>query len=168
MTMRSIVVGMAEIHVIRSTAQFSCIGLGSCVAVCALDPLLNVGGMVHVMLPEAPQQGPGDKLGKFADTGIAELISRMVGLGAAKERITIALAGGAQVALFGAQSPGLCIGARNVEAVQKKLEEFGMKPVNTDTGGNAGRTVQFDIETGVVRVRTVNLGERELCKLRAA
>lgn len=166
---RSIIVGMAEIHAVRSNAQFNCMGLGSCVGVCALDPLVGVGGMVHVMLPEAPVEKQVDRLGKFADTGIPEMIARMTGLGADLGRIRVAIVGGAQVAKFGADISAMAqIGERNVKAVGKQIEKLGLRLVKTDTGGNLGRAVQFDIDSGVVRVRTVNRGERELCSLKEA
>jgi chemotaxis protein CheD len=166
---RSILVGMAEIHVIQSDAQFCCMGLGSCVAACALDPVLNIGGAIHVMLPQSPIEGHVEKLGKFADTGIPELISRMKGLGADLSRLKVALVGGASVVKFGGEaSPATQIGERNVKAVEEEFAKLGVKPVVYDTGGNMGRTVQFDIQSGAIRVRTVNHGEREICSLRQA
>lgn len=166
---RSIIVGMAEIHAIKSSAQFSCMGLGSCVGVCALDPLVGVGGMVHVMLPEAPTDKVVDRVGKFANTGVPEMIARMKDLGADESRIRVAIVGGAQVAKFGAApSPMSQIGDRNVRAVGHEIARLGLRLVKADVGGNLGRTVQFDIGTGVIKVRTVNRGERELCSLREA
>lgn len=169
MSGRAILVGMAEIQVARSQAQFQCMGLGSCIGVCALDPLLGVGGVAHIMLPQAPADKFVDKLGKFVDTALPELISRMSSLGAEPSRIRIAVAGGAQVSKFGADQGRVTqIGEKNVQAVQAAIEKLQLRLAKADTGGNMGRTLHFDIETGVVRVRTVNRGERELCSLREA
>lgn len=166
-TSTPVLVGMADIAVLKGTGQFTCLGLGSCIGLAALDPIANVGGMIHVMLPEAFPDKPVEKLGKFADTGVPELIAQMEKLGAIKSRLILAMAGGAQVFKFGS-SPNarLDIGARNHVAVEAALKKLGLKCIASDVGGNLGRTVLMSIETGQVKVRTVASGEKLLCGLR--
>ncbi len=168
MAERLIMVGMAEIHAVRVPAQFWCVGLGSCVGVCALDPVSGVSGMVNVLLPEAPK-GSLDNPGTYADTGVNELIARMALLGATVERIKVAYIGGAQVAKFGSQpSKAAQFGERNVEVVKQEVEKLGLAVVDSATGGNMGRSVVFETNSGVIRVRTVNKGEHNLCSLKEA
>ena len=95
MVAQSVMVGMAEIQVLKGTGTFSCLGLGSCIGLCLLDPSNNVGGMAHVMLPEAFPDRPVEKRGKFADTAVPELLEQMLKAGAKKEKILAAIAGGA-------------------------------------------------------------------------
>lgn len=163
----AVLVGMAEIQVIRGTGQLTCLGLGSCIGLCGLDPVSNVAGMIHVMLPEAFQAKGEEKPGKFADTGVPALIEAMVRLGANQSRIAFAMAGGAQVFKFSANNESkLDIGTRNGAAVAAKLRELGFEIVAQDTGGNSGRTVIMTVETGIFTVRTVTSGEKTLCNLR--
>lgn len=165
----SVLVGMADIQVLKGTGQFTCLGLGSCIGLSALDPVANVGGMVHVMLPEAFNDREVDKPGKFADTGVIELVRQMEKLGASRGRLITAMVGGAQVFKFGAQSGGkLDIGARNTKAVQEQLKALGLRCVASEVGGHLGRTVTMAVDTGLVVVKTVSQGERPLCNLRAA
>lgn len=164
---RPIVLTMADICAVRGEAVLSCMGLGSCVGVCALDPLTGVGGMAHIMLPEAPTHKPVDKLGKFADTGLREMIQRMVEIGAIAARIRVAFAGGAHVSRPGSDEAALHqIGDKNVRAVGDQVEKLGLTLVSSDTGGSMGRSVRFDIDSGVVKIHTLNRGERELCSLK--
>lgn len=163
----ALLVGMAEIQVIKGSGQLSCLGLGSCIGLCGLDPIANVAGMVHVMLPEAFQGKGEEKPGKFADTGVPALIAAMSKLGANPSRLVFAMAGGAQVFKFSANTESkLDIGSRNATAVQEKLRQQGLKLIAHDTGGNVGRTVTFTLETGIYTVRTVTIGEKTLCNLR--
>jgi chemotaxis protein CheD len=158
---------MAETQVIKGSGQLSCLGLGSCIGLCGLDPVANVAGMVHIMLPQAFQGKGEEKPGKFADTGIPALLDAMKKAGADISRVKFAMAGGAQVFKFSANAESkLDIGARNAQAVQDGVRSFGLKLIAQETGGNSGRTVTFTLETGAYTVRTVTSGEKTLCNLR--
>lgn len=162
-----LLVGMAEIKVAKGAAKFTCLGLGSCIGLVALDEQADVCGMVHIMLPEAFKDKPVDKPGKFANTGIPALLTQMESLGASKSRLVIAYAGGAQVFKFGNDSNSrMDVGLRNGDAVAEVLKSLGLRAIATDIGGSNGRTVVVNAEQGTVTVRTVNGGERNLCCLR--
>lgn len=166
MTTTAVHVGMAEIHLLKGSGVFSCLGLGSCVGLCALDPVANVAACAHIMLPEAFAGKPVDRPGKFANTAVPELLAMMERMGAERSRIVTAMAGGAQVFKFGANADKLNIGERNGTAVTKLLSALGLPVVGHDLGGNAGRTVLFVVESGVISVRTAAQGEKKLCSLR--
>ncbi len=169
MVATQLMVGMGEIHIAKAPAVFTCLGLGSCIGFFAWDPKIALGGMVHIMLPEAFPDRPLDKAGKFADTGIPELLKLMAREGAMQSRLVVAYAGGAQVFRFGAQKESrLDIGARNAAAVGAIVKRQGLRCLATDVGGSNGRTMTVDTAAGTVRVRSVNGGERALGTLRAA
>lgn len=159
---------MAEIHVLKGPATFVCLGLGSCIGVAALDPSSGVGGMIHIMLPQAFPNRPNPQVGKFADTGLPEFLYQLVKAGANKHRVQIAYAGGAQLFSFGAEQSKLDIGGRNSEAVEQFLSANRLKVIHTDVGGTVGRTVTFSSETGEVLMKTVTHGEKPICNLRKA
>lgn len=167
MVASNVVVGMAEIHVVKSPGVLTCLGLGSCIGLVAFDPVTEVAGMIHLMLPASFKDKPVDKLGKFADTGLPELLRLLEAAGAPKSRLVVAYAGGAQVFKFGDQGAGrLDVGARNVEAVEEAVKTLGLKPIFKDVGGANGRTVMVDLATGNVKIRTVSTGEKLVCNLR--
>ena len=158
----SIVVGLGELKVTRSAAVvLSCLGIGSCIAVCVYDYLFKVGGMSHIVLPHCEGR-PGDNLGKYADTSIPLLIEEVIKQGGQRSRLTIKIAGGAQMSL----APGLKnvfnTGVRNLEGVKAALTREGIQLAAADVGGDKGRTVRMYLNTGKVTVKTAGGEEREI------
>lgn len=163
-------VGMGEIKLAnRPEDQLVCLGLGSCIGVIAVDQRANIAGMVHVMLPESFKDRPVDQLGKFADTGIPELLRQLEAAGAVPRRLQVALSGGAQVFSFSNnnQNSSLNIGERNAKAVTEQLLKHGLRPCAMDVGGTKGRTMTYDAATGSVTVKTISQGLATLCTLPA-
>ena len=159
-------VSMAEIVVASDPVVYNCLGLGSCVGVCAQDTKTGVSGMIHVMLPAAFDNRPVEKLGKFADTGLPELIRQMEEAGAIRRSIVVAYSGGASVFQFSSGRPGLQdVGARNAVAVAAEIENLGLPVIASDVGGTNGRSIFMCSESGEVLVRTVRHGEKTLCSL---
>ncbi|MBL8086736.1 MAG: hypothetical protein JNM85_01540 [Chthonomonas sp.] len=159
-------VGMGDLCVAKGPALYQCIGLGSCIGFTAFDPRAEVSGCVHIMLPEHFKGKPVDKVGKYADLAIDELIAQMAALGANPRLLRCAYAGGAQVFKFGEQtSNNLQIGSRNAEMVQQMTRKLGLRPHATDVGGTMGRTLNFDAVSGIVKVRTLHQEERILAEL---
>ena len=79
-------VGMADLNVCKSPDGITTLGLGSCVGVCIRDPIAKVGGMVHAMLPDSTQIENNSNRAKFADTGIEDLVKKLVAMGGNKAR----------------------------------------------------------------------------------
>lgn len=156
-------VGMAESKTARGLETLGCLGLGSCIGLCLYDSELRIGGLVHIMLPAAHPGKPVEKPGKFADTGIPDLIGQMERMGARRQRLIAAYAGGAQVFNFGDSNNRMDIGNRNAAAVEAHLRSIGIRVLSRDVGGNFGRTIMFSLETRQVSVRTVSQGEKLLC-----
>jgi chemotaxis protein CheD len=156
----NISVGIGEIAVLNKPGKISAIGLGSCVAVAAYDPISNVGGMAHILLPESRGQ-KSDLPGKFADTGVPNLLKLMGEKGAKKENLIVKIAGGASLMNVNVGSFG-DIGRRNVEAVKKQLELLGLRVQAEDVGGNEGRTFILDVPSGIFSVKTTRGGFRQL------
>lgn len=166
MTGLQTVVGMSEIRVQKGPAQFSCVGLGSCVGLAAYDPAAKVGGMAHIMLPESFPDKSVDKPGKFANTAIPALLEELERLGASPTKLVVALAGGAQVRhASGAGAVGHHLGARNAEAVAEWCRKYCLKIIAEEVGGNVARTLTMCTASGDVKVRTGNGSEHILCNL---
>lgn len=157
----SIRVGMSEIVVAKAPKVLVTLGLGSCVAVCIYDFFFKVGGMAHIMLPDSSLSSDNavTNRGKFADTAIPDLVEALQREGALKERMVVKIAGGAQMFSFNGLNNQIQIGVRNVAAVEKILAEMGLKITNRSVGGNVGRSVFMDLETGGVKIRMLNSPE---------
>ncbi|NOV03145.1 chemotaxis protein CheD [Paenibacillus planticolens] len=156
-------VGMADLNVAHLTGVLKTTGLGSCVGVTLYDSRVKVAGMAHVMLPSSEIAREGSlNIAKYADTAIPELISRMEKLGAAVSRLEAKLAGGAQMFAFAGNNDTMRIGPRNVESCKEMLNTYKIPIRAEDTGANYGRTIEFNSETGILVIRSVQLGVKEI------
>jgi chemotaxis protein CheD len=156
------VVGMGELVVTASPdAVLSCIGLGSCVAVCAYDRLAKVGGMAHVVLPQYNGL-PGSNYAKFADTAVPLLLEEMNKKGGVKSRLIVKIAGGAQMTVAPGLRDTFKTGEKNLAQIMLVLQREKIALAVADTGGNLGRTVRLYVDTGKVTVKTANGIAQEL------
>ena len=111
--------------------------------------------MVHVMLPDSKAISQNTNRAKFADTGIEELLEKVLLAGATRSRLVAKIAGGAQMFSVNTNSPTLRIGERNAEAAKEKLKELRIRLVAEDTGDTYGRTVEFYPESGEYHIRAI-------------
>jgi chemotaxis protein CheD len=136
------------------------VGLGSCVAIAIHDPMAKVGGLAHVLLPEAARGRTVENRARYAKTAVPLLLEEMRALGATGPFVA-KLAGGA--GLFGPMlSKSGSVGARNIAASRAALAAARVALVAEDVGGDRGRTVTFDVASGKLKVRSVRGGERVL------
>ena len=152
---------MADLNICVSPDGITTLGLGSCVGIALRDPNTKIGGLAHIMLPDSTTIRNNTNIPKFADTGIEELVKRVVARGANRTRLVAKIAGGAQMFSFqGGNSEATRVGERNVEAVKKKLAQLRIPILAEDTGKNFGRTVIFYPENGDFVIRAVGKPER--------
>lgn len=151
-----IIVGIGEYRAARPPYRIMTIGLGSCVGIALYDRVNKIGGLAHIMLPSITAFRDAQNLGKFADTAIPLLIKSMVSIGADRRYITAKLGGGANMFRFSGCSPAMNIGSRNVEEVRSILAKSCISVTGEDVGGNAGRTMIIEIDSGKTYIRTVD------------
>jgi chemotaxis protein CheD len=158
--MNEIRVRIAHHAVAGGHTRLMTIGLGSCVAILIHDAAAAVGGLAHVLLPEAAPGRRVENPARYASTAVPLLLEAMGALGATGPFVAT-LAGGAT--LFGPLLAfGGSVGARNIAAARKALAAAHIRVAAEDVGGVSGRTVSFDVATGKVTVRSVRGGERAL------
>ena len=149
-------VGMADLKTCKAPDGVITLGLGSCVGIAMRDPVLKIGGLVHIMLPDSKAMHTNNTTAeKFADTGIVELVKKLEAMGANRARLVAKIAGGATMFQVQSRNDVMKIGDRNVAATIQKLEELNIKLLAQDTGENYGRTVTFFPETGEFHIRAV-------------
>jgi chemotaxis protein CheD len=155
-------VGMADLNCTKSPGVLTTLGLGSCVGVCLYDTFSKVSGMVHIMLPSSLQIKNNSNVAKFADTGIVKLLEDMQKLGAHKHRIVSKIAGGSQMFNFNDSSDIMRIGSRNVTATKEVLQSLNIPIIAEDTGGSYGRTIELYSETGMLLIKTIGFGTKQI------
>lgn len=156
-------VGMADLNVAFLTGILKTTGLGSCVGVTLYDARTKIAGMAHVMLPSSDIAKEGSlNIAKYADTALPDMIAKMEKLGAAVSRMEAKMAGGAQMFAFSNNSDTMRIGPRNVDSCKEMLARFRIPILAEDTGGNYGRTIEFDCTTGSLMIRSVQHGVKEI------
>ncbi|RPF55972.1 chemotaxis protein CheD [Aquisalibacillus elongatus] len=158
-TLDIVKVGIADLKVARRPQTISTSGLGSCVGLVIYDDITYTAGMVHIMLPESSlARNTEFNPGKFADTGISELIEQLIKQGAKRRVFKAKMAGGSQMFNLSSQNEKMNIGQKNVNAIEERLEQLSIPIIAKDIGGSSGRTIEFDTSTFELKIRTVYKG----------
>lgn len=150
-------VNIAQMKVSTAPDSLNATGLGSCVGVVIYDPVHKIGGMIHVLLPNAEQVTGADNRTKFANPGIYDLLESVLKAGANRSSIVAKLAGGS--AMISSKSN---VGERNIREVLNVLSDLKIRIIAQDVGGSAGRSVSFDLQTGAMSVFTLSHGKKTI------
>lgn len=126
--------------------------LGSCVAVCLFDPVLQIGGINHYLLPFWNKEGlPTPKYGNVA---IQRLIEKMIALGSNKKHLEAKIFGGASQ-FENSNSTMLNVGQRNIQIAIDLLNKENIRILGKDVGNTQGRRVLYMTNMGKVKVRMI-------------
>lgn len=123
--------------------------LGSCVAVCLHDPVCQLGGMNHFLLPFGQEEGANRpvRYGLFA---MEMLINSLMKDGAKKSRLQAKLFGGARIS-----TDLRDIGQSNATFAREFLATEGIPCLAESLGGNNARRVVYHPATGHARMLLV-------------
>ncbi len=150
-------VGISQFRVAQAPALLVAHGLGSCVGIALYDPRPRLGALAHTLLPTLRPGLENSRPGKFVDTAICAMVEELLGRGAKRERLRAKVAGGANMfEQHFATDEG--VGARNARSARETLARLGIPLLAEDTGGAYGRTLEFDLATGAIQVRTIRGG----------
>ena len=149
-------VRMGEISVATGGDELRTL-LGSCIGLALHDRRRQVGGLAHIILPNA--RGKSDRPGKFVDTAIPALIEEMESVVGGKIRLTAKMAGGAS--MF-STTVAANIGLQNIESCEQILGELGIPIVAKHCGGEQGRRMSLDTASGKVMIEIVGHDRIEL------
>lgn len=155
-----ITINISDMKVSFSPAAFVTYALGSCIGICLYDTITKVGGLGHIMLPYFPSDNPNEKLHRYADTCLPDMVAQMERLGAMRGCIVAKIAGGAKMFNVADDCAFGNIGARNIAAVKETLQKLQIRVIAEDTGLNYGRTVYFYTETGEMVVKSFAQGTK--------
>lgn len=156
---KTVIIGLAELSVVKAPDRITTLGLGSCVGVTLYDRVSKIGGMVHIVMPEGGTK-PGAVKAKYADTAVNELLDEMIRAGANRSTIVAKLAGGAH--MFGkiGVGDGLKVGDRNAYKSKLAVLKLRIPIMAEDLGGTYGRTIELDTEDGSLLIKTVGKGSK--------
>lgn len=139
---------VGEIYIGVKATHISTV-LGSCVAVCLYDPIEQVGGMNHYLVPLWNENGLQSP--KYGNISIPRLIESMVNVGCHKSNIVAKVFGGANV--IDVSQEEMMIGRKNILIAKELLREHGIKIVAQDVGGTQGRRIMMQSDTGKVLLK---------------
>lgn len=156
-------IGISEMNIAVQQGVLRTAGLGSCVGLTLYDARTSIGGMVHVMLPTSDISRTAQvEVAKYADTAVPELVKRMTAKGASVTRLVAKMAGGSQMFSHMTHQDAMRIGPRNVEMCKKMLQTFRIPLIAEDTGGSHGRTIELDVKTGILFIKSVHKPAKEI------
>ncbi|UII20816.1 chemotaxis protein CheD [Fulvivirga ligni] len=133
---KSVFLQPGQLHISTCNTKIITI-LGTCVAVCLMDPVMKIGGMNHYMLPR--WNGKSFNKLNYGNSAIQVLIDKMISKGARKESIVAAIFGG-----FETHTSVFKIGHQNALVALEILKASNIKIVSQNTGGEFGRKLNFD------------------------
>jgi len=154
------VIGVGDMKVGKNGDQLITYALGSCLGLMIYDPVSQVGGLLHAMLPLSKINRDKARANPymFVDTGVPELFKDLYALGAQKKRVVVKAAGcGAPLG----KNEMFKIGERNYIVLKKLLWKNGLLIEAEDIKGTISRTVRFDLSTGRTTINHKGV-EREL------
>ncbi|MCU0846939.1 MAG: chemotaxis protein CheD [Spirochaetes bacterium] len=157
MDFKLITVGIADMRITSAPDILRTI-LGSCVGICLYDHVSRLGGMSHIMLPIHKEKT--SSMTKYADTAIPMMADEMVRLGADMKRITAKIIGGSTMFNVGQNSIMGEIGKNNILMVRSVLNRMRIRIIAEDVGGDYGRTIDFFVENGSVKIRSMGKNEK--------
>jgi chemotaxis protein CheD len=151
---KSLVVGVADMVVSNDPgAELVTYSLGSCLGITIYDPVKQIGGLFHVMLPDskiAVVKATSAPF-MFMDTGLPRLFHAAYNLGAERSRLVVKVAGGAQLL---DERNVFNIGGRNFLALAELITRNGLVIHARDVGGMTSRTLRFDLASGTVTIKS--------------
>ena len=147
------IVKMGDVVLGHPGDVLSIYGLGSCIALVIYDPDIKVGCMLHVLLPQSPEEKVMIDT-RYADQGFERMMNYLKFAGANKNSLLAKMVGGTstlkQYGSFGD------IGKRNEAACRALLKNHNIQIVSEDCGGFKSRSVFFDISSMKFTIRCDN------------
>ena len=143
-----------QTHISAEPVQISMI-LGSCAGVCLYDRRQAIGGATHYMLPQ--WDGPGVPSTRYGDVALDVLLKQFQAHGSFPSDLQARVFGGAcMFQAFRAENGSEDhIGLRNIDMAVQTLSRHGIVIAARDTGGENGRKIRMQSDTGAVAISVI-------------
>lgn len=130
--------------------------LGSCVAVCLYDTKMKISAMNHYLLPLWNNEGLASP--KYGNIAIVKIIEGMEAVGCERKNIIAKVFGGASPNNFD-NTKNILVGEKNVQIAQSMLEQYRIKIAAIDVGGNRGRKIALESDSGRILLKYIQKTE---------
>lgn len=128
--------------------------LGSCISACIRDPIAEVGGMNHFMLPAPKEHQSGDAWGgestRYGSFAMEQLINGILKRGGLRQRLEVKLFGAGKI-----YEGNIDVGARNTEWVLNYLKAEGFSITSSNLGDVYPRKVYYFTDSGRVLMKKI-------------
>lgn len=121
--------------------------LGTCVGVTLCDRQANVGGLIHLLLPEPTSADKVWQPEMYASTGLPLFLQALDEAGAMRERLEAYVAGGALVGPLSERDLAFDIGGRTTEIAERILNNEGIVIRKAETGGYFSCRLSLNLQT---------------------
>lgn len=121
--------------------------LGTCVGVALYDSCANVGGLIHLLLPEPPSPENPWQPESYAATGLPLFIERLCQQGASRPNLQAIVAGGALMGRISRVDLSLDIGGRTADIVQNILHQEKIAIHMIEIGGYFTCRLSLNLQT---------------------
>jgi len=98
--------------------------------------------------------GKDSPASKHADTAVPALLDALIKARARRGSIEAVMCGGASMFTGAGAGTTAQIGERNARGTRLALAALGIRVRAEDTGGNSGRSIEVDVATGKVSIRS--------------
>ncbi|GFO55046.1 putative chemoreceptor glutamine deamidase CheD 2 [Geomonas sp. Red276] len=134
--------------------------LGSCVAVTLYCPRLRVGAICHAVLPacrRSPCRECQVEGAKYVLCAVRLMLRDLAERGINRSEIQAKLFGGAE--MFNCRGKGGSVGKQNADLALRLLQDEGIRLVSHDFGGERGRKLIFNTDSGEVYLKKLKKSE---------
>lgn len=151
--LESLPVQIGQVKIGRAGQSLNAI-LGSCIGLGFLYPQGKVYGLAHALLAKSNGDShKGD--GRHVDQAIVSLLKMMDISPEEKRKVKVFIAGGANMTLPSDADPKRMVGTINANFARRALREAGLRLLYEDTGGEQGRRVEIDCNTGEYTINII-------------
>jgi chemotaxis protein CheD len=121
--------------------------LGSCVGIAIIWRARGISALAHCLLAESPT-----KLNTIGGRFVSQAIPSMLLLMRARPEdygeLVAVVAGGGNMTVPNAKNPNELVGSVNARTALRCLADLKIRVIHEDLGGEVGRTITVDCETG--------------------
>jgi chemotaxis protein CheD len=132
--------------------------LGSCLSVTMLHRRSGLAAISHGLLPHCRERAACSddcrEMAKYVECSLAWMLKRFKEAGVPPREIEVKAFGGAD--MFGkrpADKGLISVGKQNIAVAQRIIEKGGLTVVSMDVGGNQGRKIFFNTQSGEIMLK---------------
>jgi putative nucleotidyltransferase with HDIG domain len=133
--------------------------LGTCVGVTLVDEKREIGGLMHILLPEPSGMSGIGKVENYARTGLPVFINVLRNKLGERGDLVATIAGGALVGPVSELDLSLDIGGRTAEIVERILKAEKIPIVKSETGGHFCCCLSLNLSNWESTIKPISVPE---------